>query len=347
MSSPENLAVVAHAADDVRLEILPEPVPAADEAVVEIAYGGICGSDLHYWKHGAAGASILREPMVLGHEVVGTVHTAAADGSSPPAGTNVAVHPGTAHADGETRWPQDKPHLAPGATYLGSAARLPHTQGAFARRVALPSRMLRVLPAGLELRTAALAEPASVAWHAVQRAGSVDGRSVAVIGGGPIGLLCVAAAKALGASRIVLSDLAQAPRDRAEQLGADETIDATDAQQIAAIAADVVIEASGSVPGLASAISAALRGGTVIMVGLQRQGEVAVPMAHAIARELDLRGAFRFNDEMDRVLAALADDSLDVDGIVTHTFAARDLHGALKTALNSEESGKVLLDFRG
>ena len=90
-----NLGVVVHAQGDLRLDVLPEPTPAADQSVVAIAFGGICGSDLHYWQHGAAGESILREPMVLGHEVVGTVAQRAADGSGPPVGTRVAVHPAT------------------------------------------------------------------------------------------------------------------------------------------------------------------------------------------------------------------------------------------------------------
>ncbi|MHC6176389.1 zinc-binding dehydrogenase [Glutamicibacter sp. X7] len=341
-----NLAVVAHAARDVRVDVLPEPDPAPDEAVIEIAYGGICGSDLHYWLEGAAGASILREPMVLGHEVVGTVRTAAADGSSPPVGTAVAVHPNTPHPLGDIRWPADKPHLAPGACYLGSAAHMPHTQGAFARRIALPARMLRALPPGLDLQTAALAEPAAVAWHALERAGSVEGRSVLVVGGGPIGLLCVAVAKHHGASRVILSDLAEAPRRRAQKLGADQVIDAADRAALDALDVDVVLEASGTVPGLASAINAAVRGGVVVMVGLQRQGEVMVPMATAISRELDLRGALRFNQEIDQVLLALADGSLDVRGIVTHTVAVTNVLQGLRTARDSEESGKVLIDFR-
>ncbi len=69
----ESLGVVAYAANDLRVEPVTLREPAADETVVEVAYGGICGSDLHYWMHGAAGESILRAPMVLGHEVVGTV----------------------------------------------------------------------------------------------------------------------------------------------------------------------------------------------------------------------------------------------------------------------------------
>jgi L-iditol 2-dehydrogenase/L-idonate 5-dehydrogenase len=118
-------AVVAHAAGDLRIEDVPVSAPAPDEAVVEVAFGGICGSDLHYWMHGAAGESVLRQPMILGHEIVGTVLIAAADGSGPGSGTAVAVHPATP-GPGAARYPEDRPNLSPGCTYLGSAARFPH-----------------------------------------------------------------------------------------------------------------------------------------------------------------------------------------------------------------------------
>ena len=88
----DSLGVVAYAADDLRVEPVSLREPAEDQAVIEVAYGGMCGSDLHYWMHGAAGDSILRAPMVLGHEVVGTVVQAAGDGSGPGPGTSVAVH---------------------------------------------------------------------------------------------------------------------------------------------------------------------------------------------------------------------------------------------------------------
>ena len=127
----KSLGVVAYAADDLRVEPVPLREPAADETVVEVAYGGICGSDLHYWMHGAAGESILRAPMILGHEVVGTVAQAAGDGSGPAPGTLVAVHPASPAGDGVTRFPTDRPNLSPACTYLGSAARFPHCDGAF------------------------------------------------------------------------------------------------------------------------------------------------------------------------------------------------------------------------
>lgn len=341
-----NLAVVAHAADDLRIDDIGEPIPDADEAVVAVAFGGVCGSDLHYWRHGAAGASILREPLVLGHELSGTVVRAAADGSGPAVGTPVAVHPLTPRGDGMTPWPEERPNLAPASTYLGSAMHLPHTQGGFAERVALPTRMLFPLPAGLDLRTAVLAEPAAVAWHAVGQAGDVAGRRVAVIGSGPIGLLAVAVALHHGAAEVIATDLHELPRSLAEARGA-RALDARDEAAIAELHADVVIESSGTVPGLASAIAAARRGGTVVLLGLQAAGGVTAPLATAITRELTLTGSFRFGGEFVVVVHALADGSLDVDGIVTHVVPAEDAVTAFATAADSSASSKVVLALNG
>lgn len=338
------LAVVAHAAGDLRVEERGLLEPAIDEARVSIAYGGICGSDLHYWTHGAAGESILKAPMVLGHEIVGTVLTAAADGTGPAAGTPVAVHPATPGGTG-ARYPEERPNLSPGCTYLGSAARYPHTEGAFAAEVNLPARMLRALPAGLSLRDAALAEPAAVAWHAVARAGDVAGKRVMVIGAGPIGVLAVAVLKRAGAARITAVDMFDKPLEIAVAAGATDTIKADDIEAIAGIEADVVIEASGNHRGLASAVRGAVRGGRVVMVGLLPSGEQPALISLAITRELELVGSFRFNDEIDEVLAALADGTLDVAAVVTHEYAAADALEAFETAKNSAESGKVLLRF--
>lgn len=340
------LAVVAHAAGDLRIEQIELPAPAANEARVAIAYGGICGSDLHYWSHGAAGESILKAPMVLGHEIVGTVIQAAADGSGPLAGTKIAVHPATPGETGEP-YPEACPNLSPGCTYLGSAARYPHTEGAFAREVNLPSRMLRELPAGLSLRDAALAEPAAVAWHAVSRAGEVAGKKALVIGAGPIGALAVAVLKRAGAEEIIAVDMHDKPLEIAKELGATSTLRADDQDAIAKVNADVVIEASGNYRGLASAVRGAVRGGRVVMVGLLPSGEQPALISLAITRELELAGSFRFNGEIDQVLAALADGSLQISAAVTHEFPVAEGLEAFETAKNSSKSGKVLLNFLG
>src|SRR5690349_4841209 len=103
-------AVVAHGRGDLRIDEVPLRAPAADEAVVEVLFGGICGSDLHYWLHGAAGESILKAPLVLGHEISGRVVRAAGNGEGPGAGTPVAVHPATpGPGDGTVRYPAAPP----------------------------------------------------------------------------------------------------------------------------------------------------------------------------------------------------------------------------------------------
>ena len=334
----ENPSVVVHAAGDLRVEDRPPRRAAPHEALVRIAYGGVCGSDLHYVAEGAVGESRLREPMVLGHEV------AAADGSGPAAGTPVAVHPaGT--SDPAAPHPPGRPNLSPAVTYLGSAARFPHVAGAFARRVVLPAAMLRPLPAGLDLRTAAVAEPAAVAWHAVARAGDVRGRRAFVVGCGPIGLLVVAVLVRAGAGEVVVSDVHAGAVGRALALGADRGVLASDAAAVRSVGADVVFESSGSPRGFASAVDGAARGAVLVMVGLQPPGDVPAPLSRAITAELDLRGSFRFVEEMSDVLAALADGSLRTGGVVTHTFPAEEAVRAFALARDAAVSGKVLLTF--
>jgi L-iditol 2-dehydrogenase/L-idonate 5-dehydrogenase len=205
--------------------------------------------------------------------------------------------------------------------------------------------MLRELPANLDLRTAALIEPAAVAWHAVARAGNVAGKTALVIGSGPIGALAVAVLKRAGATRITAVDMHAKPLQIAQAVGADDVLQAGDAEAIAAVQADVVIESSGSHHGLASAIKGATRGGTVVMVGLLPSGPQPVFISLAITRELDLLGSFRFNDEIDDVITALADGSLHIDPVITHDFPVSQALEAFGVARNSAESGKVLLSF--
>ncbi len=341
----QTVGVVVHAANDLRVESMSVQRPAPDQAIVEVAYGGICGSDLHYWLHGAAGESILKAPMVLGHEVVGTVVATAADGSGPVLGTPVAVHPATPVGDGRTRYPAERPNLSPAGTYLGSAAHYPHCGGAFMKYATLPGRMLRALPDGLGLRAAALAEPASVAWHAVSRAGDIRSRTALVIGAGPIGALVVAVLNRAGAAEIIAVDMHQLPLEIAKNVGATRTLLASQTEQITDVQADVVVESSGSYRGLGSAISGAARGGRVVMVGLLPAGEQPVPISLAIARELELIGSFRFNDEIDEVMAALADGTLFVAPVVTHEYPVHDALTAFDTARDAATSSKVLLRF--
>lgn len=340
------LGCVIHGEGDLRVEELPVPLPGPGQALVAVRYGGVCGSDLHYWRHGGVGDFRLREPMLLGHEVVGTV-VAYGDGASGPlAGTAVAVHPATPCG----RCPEctdGRRNVCRDTRYLGSAARFPHVQGGFAARVVVPADQLRPLPAGLGLRRAALAEPLSVALHAVRRAGDVAGRHVLVTGAGPIGCLVVAAAKAAGAASVTVTDLLPAALEYARAAGADTVVRADEPDDAGWPAeVDVAIEASGVAAGLDTCLRLVRRGGVVVQLGMLPPGHSPFAGNLVVSREIELRGAFRFDTEFDAALELLAVEG-SFDGLVSAVVPVRQAEEAFALAADRSRSCKVLLDFEG
>ncbi|MEU0599331.1 L-idonate 5-dehydrogenase [Streptomyces sp. NPDC006393] len=337
-------AVVIHGQGDLRVEDLPEPVPGPGRALVAVRYGGVCGSDLHYWRHGGVGDFRLKEPMVLGHEVVGTVVSYGPGATGPRPGTAVAVHPATPCgacpecADGRRNICRD-------TRYLGSAARFPHVQGGFAARVTVPAEQLRPLPAGLAPRRAALAEPLSVALHALRRAGEVTGRHVLVTGAGPIGCLVVAAAKAAGAARVTVTDLLPRALRYASAVGADTVVRADDPDDAGwPPEVDVAVEASGVAAGLDTCLRLVRRGGVVVQLGMLPPGRSPFAGNLVVSREIELRGAFRFDTEFDDALRLLAVEPA-FDALLSTVVAVGDAESAFALAADRDRSCKVLLDF--
>lgn len=311
-------AVVAHGAGDLRLEERQVPSPGPGEVAVDIRYGGIYGSDLHYWRHGAVGEFRLREPLVLGHEIVGRVREAGPGASAPAPGTPVAVHP-LASCGACRQCRAERRNTCLDGGYLGSAARNPHVQGGFADVLVVPAERILPLPEGLDLRLAAVAEPAAVAWHAVRQAGDVRGKRVLVTGAGPIGALVVAALRAAGAGEITVTDVHEAPLAVAKAVGATSVVcvgPGTD--PLPELAADIAIESSGSPAGLRTCLYGVDRGGLVVGLGLLPPGETPVAANALITREVRLVGSFRFDTQLGEVLRALADGRLAVDPVVTY-----------------------------
>lgn len=343
MSAPAH-AVRVHGVDDLRLDTVRPREPMPGEAVVDIRYGGICGTDVHYWRDGSVGTSVLRQPMVLGHEVVGVIARAARDGSGPPAGKAVAVHPG--QTCGRCRFCRSgRSHLCPECRYLGSAAQWPHTDGGFTTQLVIESHRLVPLPPGLPLRDAVLAEPTSVAWHAVERAAavgqSVRDATVLVVGAGPIGLLVTAVTLYLGAARVTVTDLLPRPLEIARRLGAHHAVN------VAALpgdtSADVVFESSGTPAGLVTALHAAGRGGTVVAVGQLAHTGVDTPAWLVPSNELTVTGCLRINGELPKALRLLNEAA--VHPVISHEFPLSRAQEAFRMAARPDESSKVVLRF--
>jgi L-idonate 5-dehydrogenase len=231
--------------------------------------------------------------------------------------------------------------------YLGSAARFPHVQGGFAERIAVPAGQVRALPEGLGLRRAALAEPLSVALHAVRRAGDVTGRHVLVTGAGPIGCLVVAAAKAAGAARVTVTDLVPRALAYAAVAGADTLVRADDPGDAGwPEEVDVAVEASGVAAGLDTCLWLVRRGGVVVQLGMLPPGQSPFAGNLLVSREIELRGAFRFGAEFDDALELLAGRG-EFDGLVSAVVPVAEAGDAFVLAADRSRSCKVLLEFGG
>ncbi|MER7182933.1 zinc-binding dehydrogenase, partial [Streptomyces hyaluromycini] len=226
----------------------------------------------------------------------------------------------------------------------GSAARTPHVQGGFAQYVTVPAAQIRALPPEPDLRRAVLAEPLSVALHAVRRAGAVRGRRVLVTGAGPIGCLVTAVLRHEGAAEVVVSDLVEAPLRIARACGATATVQVGAQDDAEGPPFDVAVEASGAPSALRTCVEQTRRGGTVVLLGLLPPGEVPLLGNITVTRELELRGAFRFDAEFDDAIRLLA-DGLPVDAVVTHTFPLSDARTAFDLAHDRTIASKVLLDL--
>ena len=336
-----------HGREDIRLEDVPTPEPGPGEVRLRIAYVGVCGSDLHYYFNGANGAFVVEEPMAPGHEVSGVVDFDPSGKLDP--GTPVTVHPAT--FGDPIPGIEDKRHLFPGGSYLGSASTHPHTQGGMSEFLIVKDFMVRPLPEGMDLRVAALAEPLGVALHGINVAGGVEGKKVVVSGSGPIGLLAAAAAVAKGAAEVVSTDVLAGPLDRAHQLGARPVrVGGAGSAELPRGHFDVALECSGIPAAVSATIEAVRPAGIHAQIGMMGAGPQPIALATLIAKEIQLRGCFRFNTEIDEAIELLAARPEIADVVVTHVFRGDSADSAVEaftTARDSDASGKVLVDMRG
>lgn len=340
-------ALVIHAAGDLRLEERPDPTPGPGQLLLRLAAGGICGSDLHYVNHGGFGAIRLKEPMILGHEVSAHVEALGEGVTGFAPGQLVAVSP--SRPCGGCRFcRQGLPNHCLNMRFYGSAMPFPHVQGAF-RQLLVADVAQCVDATGLTPGQAAMAEPLAVTLHATGRAGPMLGARVLVTGCGPIGLLSVLAARRAGAAQIVAADLSDYTLDLARQVGADLTVNlARDPDGLAGYGADkghfdVLYECTGAQPALVAGIGAMRPRGVVLQLGLG--GDMSLPMMAITAKELDLRGSFRFHDEFATGIALMRQGLIDVTPLISHTVPLERAAEGFALASDRSRAMKVQIAF--
>ncbi|WP_373502647.1 L-idonate 5-dehydrogenase [Aestuariivirga sp.] len=340
-------AIVIHAAKDLRIEDHEADAPGNGQVVVKLARGGICGSDLHYFNHGGFGAIRLKEPMILGHEVAGHV-TALGEGvDGLRIGQLVGVSP--SRPCRRCRYCSEGMfNQCLNMRFYGSAMPFPHIQGAF--RETLVADASQCVPAdGLSPGEAAMAEPLAVTLHATRRAGDFLGKSVLVTGFGPIGVLSIISARRAGADLIVATDLSDYTLSVAKKAGADIVLntgaspDALDPYKAEKGTFDVLYECSGAQAALTSAITVLRPGATILQLGLG--GDMTLPMMQITAKELVLKGSFRFHHEYATAISLMQKGLIDVKPLISETVSLQEALKGFELANDRSRAMKVQIAF--
>ncbi len=343
-------SVICHSAMDLRIENTELPAPEDTQLLVNVAYGGICGSDLHYYQHGGFGTVRIKQPIALGHEVSGVVAGLGSRVTGMHTGQRIAISP--SRPCGHCRFCQAGHHnQCLNMRFYGSAMPFPHIQGAFSEQLIIDSHQAHPIADHLSLSEAALAEPLSVGLHAIQRAGGVLGKQVLVTGCGPIGSLLIGALRRAGAATIVAADIADLPLKCAREMGADVTInlrtqaDAMDVYKVDKGQFDAVFEASGSEAALRVGLDVIVPRGVLVTVGMG--GDISLPMTQIVAKEVDMRGTFRFHSEFATAVRFLNEGLVNGKPVITGVLPVDRALEAFDLAADKSQSLKVQISFSG
>lgn len=310
--------------------------------------GGICGSDLHYYNDGGFGSIQVKEPIILGHEVSGTVHTLGSKVKNLTLGDKVALNP--SHPCGDCAYCQK--HIFQhclNMRFFGSALRFPHEQGAFRDVMVVKSQQCFPVRATTSLAHAACAEPLAVCLHARSRTPNLKGKRILITGAGPIGALCTALAREAGASEIVVTDLEDLPLEVAKNMGADLTVNISRSSESLSVFSqdkgyfDIAFECSAAQRALDTCLDSVCPQGTVVQVGVT--GNLSVPINKLVGKEISMIGTHRFDSEFGDAVKIIDTNEIDVTPIISHTYPLEKAAEAFEIASDRAKAVKVQLSF--
>lgn len=335
---PNNLSAILYKTNDIRLEEREIPTPGDDQVLLRMDSVGICGSDVHYWTHGAIGHFIVEAPMVLGHEAAGIVEKVGKNVNNLKKGDRVAIEPGTSCRKC-SYCKTGSYNLCPEMKFCAT----PPIDGNLCRYYIHDADFCFKLPDNVSLEEGALMEPLAVGIHACRRAGVTLGSRVLICGAGPIGLVNLLTAKAMGATKIILTDISESRLDMAKKMGADEVYlvqrgpsNEEMAKELNELMGeengiDITIECSGAEPSVRTGILATRSGGMLVLVGMGPP-EMKLPVINAFVREVDIRGIFRYANCYPAAIEMVASGKVDVKPLITHRFKLEETLKAFETS---------------
>ena len=321
-----NRAAVLYAPYDVRLEERPVPQVGPNDVLVEVKAVGVCGSDVHYYEHGRIGTYVVRQPLILGHESAGVIMGVGTDVERSRIGERVAIEPGI--PDGICdQCRTGHYNLCPNVRFFGT----PPIDGAFASYVTVPTQFAYTLPDNLSNEEGAMIEPLSVGLWACRKARLRGGDHVLITGAGPIGMLAMKVAFALGVAAVTITDVSPQRLALARHLGATRIINVAEQSLAqAGVQADVLLECSGNQRALIDGIRSLRPAAMAVVVGMNPGEELSVPMSFIQNREITLTGTFRYANTYADAIALVASGRIDVRSIITGRYPLEAAEQALQ-----------------
>lgn len=331
-----NLSAVLYDIDNIQLEHRDIPEVGDYDALLEMCCVGICGSDVHYWKRGRIADFIVKEPMVMGHESSGIVVKVGSKIRHLKAGDRVAIEPGVP-CRRCLYCKKGQYNLCPDIVFCATP---PH-HGNMGRYYVHPADFCYKLPDNVSLEEGALLEPLSVGVHACRRGNVQVGSTVLILGCGPIGLVTLLTAKAMGASKVVITDIIESRLEVAKELGADYTVvvKPNDSEEhlsevITELLEDmpsITIDCSGFETTIKLGLKVTKPGGTLVVVGMGA-AEVKIPLISGLCKEVDIKGCFRYANDYESALAMVATGKVNVKRLITHNYKMEEVVKAFDTA---------------
>ncbi len=321
-------------------EVREQGLPRAGkgEVVVQNAFCGVCGTDVHIY-HGEPGSADVTPPVVLGHEFSGVVTEVGEDVASLRPGDHVTIDPNI--YCGKCEYCRaGKKQLCESMEAIGVTR-----NGGFAQYSLVPESQAFLLSPELPLEFGAMAEPVACCLHGIDRAEIKEGNTVCIVGGGAIGLIMVQLAKLAGAAKIILSEPNGKRREAGLKLGADEAVDPTmeGAMESLLETADVVIECVGNLPAVQSAFRFAKKGANIVLFSVPKvEARFELPLFDVYKKELTIKGSFVNPDTHSRAVALLNAGKLDFSQIITHRFPLEKIDEAIAMQM-SDQSIKVVV----
>lgn len=336
----KNRAAYMTELNKMEIREIPVPEPKDQEVVVKLEYVGICGSDVHYFHDGRCGDFIVDGEFMLGHECAGTIVKLGSGVTKLAVGDKVALEPGITCGQCEF-CKSGRYNLCPDVQFLAT----PPVQGCYENYIAFPENMCFKLPDNISTKEGALVEPLSVGMHAASQGQIGLGDQVIILGAGCIGLVTLLACKAYGATDITVVDVIPKRLEYAKKLGATRVLNGKDTDVIAemekltnGMGVEKVIETAGSPITIAQTPYLVKNGGTIVLVGLSADPEIKFNFGKIMAKEAKIESVFRYRNVYPKAIAAIADGSIDVSGIVTHEFDFDDIQEAFECAINDKDN---------